>query len=110
MCGSGAVEAGDDCIADHVGCLNGGASGRHLPAREERKEQFDRWSRTFFTFRSAPMTVLWGVEDPVAVVAMAERVKKERPYTDLSNELTIATIFLDIGSIETETETPLPGM
>jgi hypothetical protein len=56
------------------------------------------------------MTVLWGVEDPVAVVAMAERVKKERPYTDLSNELTIATIFLDIGSIETETETPLPGM
>lgn len=56
------------------------------------------------------MTVLWGVEDPVAVVAMAERVKKERPYTGLSNELTIATIFLDIGSIETETETPLPGM
>ena len=50
---------------------------------KERKEDFGRWSRTFFTFQSAPMTVLWGVEDPVAVIAMADRVKRERPYTDL---------------------------
>lgn len=50
---------------------------------KERKETFDRWSRTFFTFQSAPMSLLWGVEDPVAVIAMADRVKKERPYTDL---------------------------
>ena len=59
MCGSGAVEAGDDCIADHVGCLNGGPVGDTFQLVSERKEQFDRWSRTFFTFRSAPMTVLW---------------------------------------------------
>ena len=50
---------------------------------KERKEMFSRWSRTFFTFRSAPLTLLWGVEDPVAVIAMADRVKTERPYTDL---------------------------
>ena len=49
---------------------------------KERKEDFGRWSRTFFTFQSAPMTLIWGVQDPVAVLAMAERVKKERPYTD----------------------------
>jgi pimeloyl-ACP methyl ester carboxylesterase len=50
---------------------------------KERQEEFGRWSRTWFTFQSAPLTVIWGVEDPVALVAMADRVKKERPYTDL---------------------------
>jgi pimeloyl-ACP methyl ester carboxylesterase len=29
------------------------------------------------------MTLLRGVQDPVAVIAMADRVKRERPYTDL---------------------------
>ncbi len=50
---------------------------------KERKEELARWSRTFFTFQSAPMTLIWGIEDPIAVIAMADRVKKERPYTDL---------------------------
>jgi pimeloyl-ACP methyl ester carboxylesterase len=50
---------------------------------KERQEQFDRWSRTLFTYQASPMTLLWGVEDPVAVIAMADRIKKERPYTDL---------------------------
>ncbi len=50
---------------------------------KERKEEFGRWSRTFFTFQSAPMTLIWGRQDPVALEAMADRVKKERPYTDL---------------------------
>jgi pimeloyl-ACP methyl ester carboxylesterase len=48
----------------------------------ERKEELARWERTFFTFQSAPMTLLWGAEDPVALVAMADRVKENRPYTD----------------------------
>jgi pimeloyl-ACP methyl ester carboxylesterase len=48
----------------------------------ERKENLARWERTFFTFQSAPMTLIWGVEDPVAKIAMADRVKRERPYTD----------------------------
>jgi pimeloyl-ACP methyl ester carboxylesterase len=49
---------------------------------KERQEELKRWERTFFTFQSAPMTLIWGVEDPVAQVAMGDRVKKERPYTD----------------------------
>ncbi|MGI9516317.1 MAG: alpha/beta fold hydrolase, partial [Pirellulaceae bacterium] len=50
---------------------------------KERKEDFNRWSRTFFEFKKAPLTVIWGEQDPVAVVAMADRVKKNRPVTDL---------------------------
>ena len=50
---------------------------------KERKENFGRWSRTFFNFNHAPLSVIWGEQDPVAVIAMADRVKKERPVTDL---------------------------
>jgi hypothetical protein len=41
---------------------------------KERKEGFSRWSRTLFEFKRAPMTVIWGVQDPVAVIAMADRI------------------------------------
>ena len=57
-----------------------GSIGHYL---KERKEEFARWSRTLFTFKHAPMTVIWGVQDPVALIAMADRIKKERPVTDL---------------------------
>ncbi len=50
---------------------------------KERAEDFNRWSRTFFEFKAAPMTVIWGEQDPVALIAMADRVKKNRPVTDL---------------------------
>ena len=50
---------------------------------KERKENFNRWSRTLFTFDDAPMTLIWGEQDPVAVIAMADRIKRERPVTDL---------------------------
>jgi pimeloyl-ACP methyl ester carboxylesterase len=50
---------------------------------KERKENFDAWSRMLFTYPVAPMTVIWGAEDPVAVIAMADRIKKNRPVTDL---------------------------
>jgi len=50
---------------------------------KERKETFNEWSRVFFMCGAAPMTLFWGVEDPVAVIAMADRVKKNRPVTDL---------------------------
>ena len=49
----------------------------------ERKEFYNRWVGTFTGFHSAPMTVIWGVDDPVAIVAMADRVKAWRPYTTL---------------------------
>jgi pimeloyl-ACP methyl ester carboxylesterase len=49
----------------------------------ERKEFYNRWVGTFTGFHSAPMTVLWGLDDPVAKVVMADRVKAWRPETDL---------------------------
>jgi pimeloyl-ACP methyl ester carboxylesterase len=49
----------------------------------ERKEFYDRWVGTFTGFHSAPMTVIWGLDDPVALVPMADRVKAWRPETDL---------------------------
>jgi len=50
---------------------------------KERQESFGRWSRTLLGFQKAPMTVIWGEQDPVAVIAMADRIKNERPVTDL---------------------------
>jgi pimeloyl-ACP methyl ester carboxylesterase len=49
----------------------------------ERKEFYDRWVGTFTGFHSAPMTVIWGKDDPVALEVMADRVKAWRPETDL---------------------------
>mgnify|MGYP001821113074 CR=1 FL=1 len=49
----------------------------------ERKEFYDRWVGTFTGFQSAPMTVIWGLDDPVALEVMADRVKAWRPYTTL---------------------------
>jgi len=49
----------------------------------ERQEFYDRWVGTFTGFHSAPMTVIWGLDDPVALEPMADRVKAWRPETDL---------------------------
>jgi len=49
----------------------------------ERNEFYDRWVGTFTGFQSAPMTVIWGLDDPVALEVMANRVKAWRPYTTL---------------------------
>ena len=49
----------------------------------ERKEFYNRWVGTFTGFQSAPLTVIWGKDDPVAIEAMADRVKAWRPYTTL---------------------------
>ena len=48
-----------------------------------RTEFYDRWVGTFTGFHSAPMTVIWGLDDPVALEVMADRVKAWRPETDL---------------------------
>ena len=49
----------------------------------ERHEFYDRWVGTFTGFHSAPMTVIWGLDDPVALEPMADRVKAFRPETTL---------------------------
>jgi pimeloyl-ACP methyl ester carboxylesterase len=48
----------------------------------ERKEFYNRWVGTFAHFRTAPLSIYWGVQDPVAVVAMAERIKTWNPTID----------------------------
>ena len=50
---------------------------------DERKEFYDRWVGTLTNFRTAPLSVYWGVQDPVAVIAMADRIKLWSPTTDL---------------------------
>jgi pimeloyl-ACP methyl ester carboxylesterase len=50
---------------------------------DERKEFYDRWIGTFAHFRTAPLSLYWGVQDPVAVIAMADRIKLWSPTTDL---------------------------
>jgi len=49
----------------------------------ERKEFYDRWVGTFSNFRTAPLSLYWGVQDPVAVIALADRIKLWSPTTDL---------------------------
>ena len=72
------------CQAHQIYINNGSRTiGSIVHYLKERQESFNRWSRTFFTFSHAPMTVIWGEQDPVAVIAMADRVKRERPVTDL---------------------------
>lgn len=50
---------------------------------DERREFYDRWIGTFAQFRTAPLSIYWGVQDPVAVIAMADRIKTWSPRTDL---------------------------
>jgi len=49
----------------------------------ERKEFYNRWVGTFSGFHSAPLSVFWGLDDPVALPIMAQRMKAWRPETDL---------------------------
>ncbi len=72
------------CQAHQIYCNQGSRTiGGIVHYLKERKEDFNRWSRTFFEFKKAPMTLIWGEQDPVAVIAMADRVKENRPVTDL---------------------------
>jgi len=57
--------------------------GNTLKYLLERKEFYDRWIGTFAHFRTAPTSIYWGVQDPVAVIAMAERIKTWNPTIDL---------------------------
>ena len=50
---------------------------------DERREFYDRWVGALTGFRTAPMSVYWGTQDPVALEVMADRIKLWRPVTDL---------------------------
>ncbi len=80
----GAVDAAIECQVAQI-YANDGAKvmGNIVKYLLERHEFYDRWVGTFTGFKSAPLTVLWGLDDPVALEPMADRVKAWRPETDL---------------------------
>lgn len=49
----------------------------------ERKDNLEHWQGALCNFTSAPFSVYWGLKDPVSVEAMADKIKRLRPSTDL---------------------------
>jgi pimeloyl-ACP methyl ester carboxylesterase len=49
---------------------------------EERRANQDRFTQGFVSFEG-PMTALWGEQDPIAVVAMTDRLQEVRPATEV---------------------------
>jgi pimeloyl-ACP methyl ester carboxylesterase len=73
-----------DAMAQQVFANDGDlVIGQTLRYLNERKEYYDRWVGTLTNFRTAPLSLYWGVHDPVAVIAMADRIKMWSPTTDL---------------------------
>ena len=50
---------------------------------DERMEHYNRWVGAITGFHSAPMSVYWGLQDPVALEPMVNRIKAWRPVTDV---------------------------
>jgi pimeloyl-ACP methyl ester carboxylesterase len=63
---------------------NGGDQllGRLIRYIEERRANQPRWTSALVDFEG-PMTALWGAQDPIAVVAMADHLKELRPHTEV---------------------------
>jgi pimeloyl-ACP methyl ester carboxylesterase len=76
-------EADLDCMLASIR-ENGG--DRLLPRLiryvEERRANLARWTAGLTAF-SAPVSVFWGEQDPIAVPAMAHRIRELRPTTDV---------------------------
>lgn len=49
----------------------------------QRKRNLEHWPTTLFEFKSAPFSLYWGLQDPVSVEDMCNKIKEERPSTDL---------------------------
>lgn len=63
---------------------NGGDQllGRLIRYIEERRANQDRWTQGLTSF-AGPMTALWGELDPIAVIAMMDRLGEIRPATEI---------------------------
>lgn len=76
-------EAEIDCLLASIAEQGG---DRLLPRLiryvEERRANLARWT-TGLTAFSAPLSVFWGEQDPIAVPAMARRIRELRPATDV---------------------------
>ncbi|MCK9249251.1 MAG: alpha/beta hydrolase [Solirubrobacteraceae bacterium] len=76
----------DGAIDDLVTAIRHGGGGRILLRQiryiEERRVHQERWTAGLVDF-DGPLTLLWGEQDPIAVPAMAERLARLRPGTDV---------------------------
>jgi pimeloyl-ACP methyl ester carboxylesterase len=63
---------------------NGGDQllGRTVRYIEERRKHQARWTEGLASF-GGPMTALWGEKDPIAVIAMMDRLAEVRPTTEI---------------------------
>ncbi len=85
-----ASDAEMDCILASIR-ENGGDRlvPRLIRYIEERRANLERWTGGLTGFR-APLSVFWGEQDPIAVPAIAHRIRELRPATDL-------TLWPDVG-------------
>ncbi|HET6153459.1 MAG TPA: alpha/beta hydrolase [Marmoricola sp.] len=71
-------------IGGLIALIQYGGGDRLLPLLiryiEERRAHQDRWTAGFVDF-AGPITLIWGVEDPIAVIAMTERMAELRSTT-----------------------------
>ena len=49
---------------------------------EERRQNQDRWTEGLVSF-AGPLSAFWGMQDPIAVPAMVDRLHELRPSTDV---------------------------
>ena len=79
-------QANDALIDVMIAQINEKHGSRLMPRlmryQTERKENLDRWIGGL-TKLSAPTSIFWGEQDPNAVLAMADRLKKLNPAADL---------------------------
>jgi pimeloyl-ACP methyl ester carboxylesterase len=80
------IKPSDDEIEAMVQLIgnNGGDQllGRLVRYIEERRQNQSRWTEGLASF-DGPMTALWGELDPIAVVAMMDRLAEVRPQTEI---------------------------
>ena len=71
-------------VDDLIALIREGGGDRLMPRLiryiEERRVHQERWTAGFVDF-AGPLTLIWGEEDPIAVLAMTERMTELRPST-----------------------------
>ncbi len=74
----------DGAIDDLIAMIRHKHGDRLMPKLiryiEERRANQDRWTTGLVDF-AGPLTLIWGEEDPIAVLPMTERMKSLRPST-----------------------------
>ncbi|MGY0498336.1 alpha/beta fold hydrolase [Nocardia sp. FBN12] len=79
-----AAPAPPGAIESLVGLIQRGGGACLLPRQNryllERREFQDRWTGGLVEF-AGPLTLVWGAHDPIATIAMPERLRELRPQT-----------------------------